>query len=45
MGIAVLNPFYLLSSLAPNYDWAISSVRKSLYSMVLASKAKKRVEI
>lgn len=34
-----------LSSLAPNYDKAIGSVRKSFYSVVLASKAKQRVEI
>lgn len=34
-----------LSNLAPNYDKAIGSVRKSFYSVVLASKAKQRVEI
>ncbi len=34
-----------LSNLAPNYDRAIGSVRKSFYSVVLASKAKQRVEI
>ena len=34
-----------LSSLAPNYEKAINSVRKSFYSTVLALKAKQRVEI